>query len=156
MQITSPAFEEGGSIPVKYTCDGSDVSPQLSFAGIPDETASLALIVDDPDAPREEPWVHWLIWNLPVDAAVLPEGYPPSGNASRDERARQGTNDFGNEGYGGPCPPPGHDAHRYRFTLYALDTQLKLEAGADRDPLEDAMEGHVVEEDRYTGRYERQ
>lgn len=155
MKLASPAFEENATIPQRFTCDGEDVSPQLNVTDTPSEAETLALIVDDPDAPREEPWVHWLIWDLPAAADQISEGYPPSGDGKAFDQAAQGTNDFGNVEYGGPCPPPDHGEHRYRFTVFALDTTLGLETGANRTQLEDAMDGHVIEQDRYVGVYER-
>lgn len=157
MKITSPAFEENETIPAKHTCDRADTSPALNVTGVPDAAATLALIADDPDAPREEPWVHWLIWGIPAEADTIPEGYPPSGDGKAFADAKQGTNSFSSENqrYRGPCPPEGHGVHRYRFTLYALDTRLDLEAGADRGELEAAMDGHVLETDRYVGTYEK-
>lgn len=155
MKLSSPAFEENATIPERFTCDGEDASPLLNVTEIHSEAETLALIVDDPDAPREEPWVHWLIWDIPAAADQISEGYPPSGDGKAFDQAAQGTNDFGNVEYGGPCPPTDHGEHRYHFTLFALDTTLGLEAGANRTQLEDAMDGHVLEQDRYVGVYER-
>ncbi len=150
MKVTSSAFAEGGSIPAQYTCDGRNVSPPISWEGVPASAKTIALIADDPDAPRGT-WVHWVLFNLPATEKGLPEGVPatetlPSG-------ARQGRNDFGNAGYGGPCPPSG--AHRYYFKLYALDASLDLASGAKKDVLLKAMEGHVVAEGQLMGRYQR-
>lgn len=156
MTLKSTAFDDGGRIPVEHTCDGEDVSPPLEIGGVPGGAETLALIVDDPDAPREEPWVHWLIWNLPADASRIPQGYPPSGDGQAFDPGREGTNDFGNVEYGGPCPPPSHDAHTYRFILHAVDTTLDVPEGAERDQLEQALQGHVLAKDTLTGRYERQ
>lgn len=155
MQLTSPDFEENATIPDRFTCEGEDVSPELNVAGGPEGAETLALVVDDPDAPREEPWVHWLIWDIPAVTDTIPQGYPPSGDGQAFNQARQGTNDFGNVEYGGPCPPPGHGEHRYHFTLFALDTTLNLDEGVDRSRLEEAMDGHVLEQDHYVGVYER-
>ncbi len=151
LQLTSPAFAEGDSIPTQYTADGKDVSPPLRWGEVPKTARSLALICDDPDAPRGV-WVHWVLYNLPADARELPEGLPadktlPSG-------ARQGTNDFGSIGYGGPSPPRGKP-HRYFFKLYALDTPLDLAAGATKADLVAAMKGHVLAEGELMGRYGR-
>lgn len=151
MQLTSPAFADGGLIPRRYTCDGDDASPPLAWSGVPATTVSLALIADDPDAPRGT-WVHWVLYNLPATTTSLPEALPT------DERlpngALQGRNDFRRTGYGGPCPPSG--THRYFFKLYALDTVLSLEPGATKQQLLQAMEGHVLAEAQLMGRYARQ
>lgn len=152
LSLSSDAFDDGGSIPEQYTCDGADVSPPLSFDGVPDGTETFALVVDDPDAPRDEPFVHWLLWNLPGDRREIPTDVPAEEDALD---ARQGTNSFGDIGYGGPCPPEGDDAHTYRFRLYALDASLDVEAGAERDALESAIEGNVVGEALLEGEYER-
>ena len=150
LTIKSSAFEEGGMIPSKYTCDGDDVSPPLSWEGIPEGTKSIALICDDPDAPMGT-WVHWVLFNLPPDAKGLPEAVPPV--AELENGARQGTNDFRRLGYGGPCPPGG--THQYYFKLYALDTVLELHSGATKADLLKAMEGHVLSEGQLMGRYSR-
>jgi Raf kinase inhibitor-like YbhB/YbcL family protein len=151
LQITSTAFAGGQPIPVKYTCQGSDVSPPLRWSGTPANTKSFALIVDDPDAPMGT-WVHWVVYDLPADSTGLAEDTPKSqflpGNA------KQGLNDFKRLGYGGPCPPPGK-AHRYAFTLYALDTALDLQPGATKQDLLKAMETHVLAEGRLMGTYQR-
>ena len=142
MKITSPAFEHEGTIPVEYTCDGDDVSPQLVFSDVPENATSLALIMDDPDAPGGT-WVHWLVWNIPADVTDLAKGeiitYP------------RGNNSFGELDYGGPCPPYG--THRYYFKLYALDTMLDLEEGSTKSQLEAAMSGHILEEAELMGQY---
>lgn len=150
-EIQSAVFTAGGTIPKKYTCDGPDVSPPLSWTEPPSGTRSLALIMDDPDAPVGT-WVHWVLYNLPAAVRELSEGTPttetlPSG-------ARQGTNDFRKIGYGGPCPPPG-PAHRYFFKLYALDTELSLAPRATKRQLEAAMEGHILARVELVGRYGR-
>lgn len=151
LELTSTAFEEGTTIPVRHTCDGDDVSPPLSVAGIPAEAESLALIADDPDAPGTT-WVHWVLYGLPTDAGGLPEGVPPEPEVRGG--ARQGENDFGDLGYGGPCPPAGEE-HRYVFKLYALDGSPELGPGATREELLEAIEPLVVDEARLTGRYRR-
>ncbi len=149
--LTSAAFAEGGKIPSRYTCDGADVSPPLSWSGVPAEARSLALICEDPDAPSGT-WSHWAIYNLPPTLTGLPEGVPRT--AATTDNARQGSNDFKRLGYGGPCPPPGKP-HRYFFILYALDVPLALEAGKTRADLLRAMEGHIVAEGRLMGTYQR-
>jgi len=144
MKLFSSAFEHGEAIPSEYTCDGSDVSPPLTFSNIPENTKSLALIVDDPDAPMGT-WVHWLIWNVQPNITGFSKGenftYP------------QGKNDFGKLDYGGPCPPSG--THRYFFKSYALDTMLDLRKGANKKQLEEAMSGHIIEEAQLMGTYSR-
>jgi len=150
LKITSSAFSEGGMIPRKYTCDGPDVSPDLAWSGIPDGTRSLALICDDPDAPVGT-WVHWVLFNLPAAATGLPEGV--ASDATLQNGASHGTNDFRRLGYGGPCPPGG--THRYFFKLYALDTPLRLESGATKAQLESAMAGHILGEAQLMGKYKR-
>jgi Raf kinase inhibitor-like YbhB/YbcL family protein len=149
--LDSTAFADGGAIPGRYTCSGADVSPALSWTGVPDGTRSLALIAEDPDAPGGT-WTHWVIWNVPAEAASLPEGVPPS--ETLEDGARQGRNDFRRIGYGGPCPPPGKP-HRYFFHLYALDATLALKAGAARSELERAMKGHVLSKAERMGKYGR-
>jgi Raf kinase inhibitor-like YbhB/YbcL family protein len=151
IDITSKAFKDGEPIPKQYTADGKDISPPLSWGKLPDGARSVALICDDPDAPRDKPWVHWVIYNLPVDVRELAEGIAPQ-NLSNG--ARQGKNDFGKIGYGGPSPPPGKP-HRYYFKLYALDRMLDLPAGATKDQLIAAMKGHVLAEGQLMGKYGR-
>lgn len=148
--ITSPAFEEGGIIPRRHTCDGEDVSPPLRWTGVPQNVRSLALICDDPDAPARV-WVHWVVYNVPATSERLPENILPKPEIAGG--GLQGKNDFGKIGYGGPCPPSG--THRYYFKLYALDTTLKLPAGATKPDLLNAMHGHVLAETQLMGRYAR-
>jgi len=150
LEVVSPAFAAGGLIPRKHTCDGEDVSPEISWSGVPAGTRSFALICDDPDAPSGT-WVHWVVFNLPAVVSRLPEALPaepalPSGG-------RQGKNDFRRIGYGGPCPPSG--THRYVFKVYALDRLLDLEPGATKAQVEAAMKGHVLAEGSLMGRYRR-
>lgn len=151
IKITSSAFEEGGLIPPKYTCDGADISPPLQWDAVPEGTKSVALISDDPDAPMGT-WVHWVLFNLPADTRELTENIPPDENLPGG--AGQGTNDFRRIGYGGPCPPGG--THRYFFKIYALDTELDLAAGACKKDLLKAMEGHILGEGQLIGKYKRQ
>jgi Raf kinase inhibitor-like YbhB/YbcL family protein len=151
--LTSTAFKDSAAIPVKHTCDGVDASPQLAWSDAPAGTRAFALIADDPDAPAAS-WVHWVVYNLPAAVSELPE------NVAKVEAldlggARQGRNDFRRPGYGGPCPPPG-PAHRYFFTLYALDAPLQLKAGAQKKDVEAAMEGHVLGTTQLMGTYARQ
>ena len=150
LELRSSAFSEGDRIPSKYTCDGKDTSPPLSWTGIPAGGKSLALTCDDPDAPRGL-WVHWVAFDLPPSAAGLPEGVPATSEISGG--GRQGKNDFGKIGYGGPCPPSG--THRYVFTLYALDSTLGLPAGATRQDLLAAMRNRALGEATLTGTYSR-
>jgi hypothetical protein len=151
LQLTSAAFTEGSPIPVKYTCDGQDVSPPLKWSGAPEGARSFALIADDPDAPAGT-WVHWVLYNLPASAAELPEGVPTSESIAGG--GKQGRNDFGRFGYGGPCPPRGNP-HRYFFKLYALDTELNLPAHAAKPDVERAMRGHILAEEQLMGTYKR-
>ena len=148
--ISSEAFGQGDTIPVEYTCDGSDISPPLVFSGIPDGVKSIALIMDDPDAPGKT-WVHWVIYNIPAGTQQLAEGIP--GERTLNDGSRQGMMDFGSIGYGGPCPPSG--THRYFFKVYALDTVLDLQPGASKQQLENAMQGHILAKTELMGRYGR-
>lgn len=148
--IMSTAFREGEMIPQKYACDGKNVSPPLKWESIPVQTKSLALIVDDPDAPAGI-WVHWVIFNIPSTAAGLQENVPTKD--SLPDGSVQGKNDSREIGYDGPCPPGG--THRYFFKLYALDTMLKLSSGSTKPELLKAMEGHIVAQAQLMGRYSR-
>jgi Raf kinase inhibitor-like YbhB/YbcL family protein len=150
MELTSPAFREGETIPKKYTADGQDVSPPLRWTDPPGGTKSFALICDDPDAPRGT-WVHWVLFNVP-DVRELDEGVPPEKELSSG--ARQGKNDFGKVGYGGPSPPAGKP-HHYFFKLFAVDGMLDLKAGATKAQLLAALEGHVLGEGKLMGLYGR-
>ncbi len=151
LTVSSSAFQEGDKIPAKYTCEGQDVSPSLAWSEPPAGTRSLALIVDDPDAPGGV-FTHWLLFNIPPDSRELPEAVPTQ--AELASGALQGKTDFGRTGYGGPCPPPGRP-HRYQFTLYALDQPLDLEGGASKKQLLSAMEGHILAQGQLTGTYQR-
>lgn len=146
-RLTSAAFREGETIPVTYTADGANQSPPLAWSEPPDGTASLALVCEDPDAPRGT-WVHWVLFNLPADLRSLDE------DASAIEAAIEGKNDFGDLGYGGPAPPRGKP-HRYYFKLYAVACQVKLPAGASRAQLSAALNGHVLAEASLMGKYQR-
>jgi len=150
IKITSTAFEHGGRIPARYTCDGEDISPPLRWEGIPRDAKSIALICDDPDAPMGT-WVHWVIFNIPPQTQELPEKVPSE--PTLDNGAIHGINDFRNYGYGGPCPPGG--THRYFFKVYALDTTLNLKPGASKAQVLDAMEGHVLAKGELMGKYSR-
>ncbi|MBI2155045.1 MAG: YbhB/YbcL family Raf kinase inhibitor-like protein [Candidatus Rokubacteria bacterium] len=150
-ELRSPAFSSGEDIPVKYTCDGADVSPPLRWSDPPEKTKGFALIADDPDAPVGT-WVHWVLYGLAATVRELPEGV-----AARDTVlgvGTQGVNDFRKVGYGGPCPPRG-PAHRYFFKLYALDTEITLPPRKTKAELLKAMEGHVLGQTELMGRYKR-
>ena len=149
--LDAHSFISGDGIPTEFTCDGSDVSPALEWHDPPQGTKSFALVMDDPDAPGGT-WVHWLLYDLPASQRDLPQGVEPVGTLPGG--ARQGRNDFRRTGYGGPCPPPG-PAHRYRFTLHALDTTLNLPPDATRAGLDRAMRGHVLATAELVGRYQR-
>ena len=150
LEMSSSAFSEGEMIPTRYTCDGPDVSPDLSWSGVPETAKSLALICDDPDAPMGT-WVHWVLFNIPSGASGLPAEIPSV--AALESGARHGTNDFRRLGYGGPCPPGG--THRYFFKLYALDTELNLDSGITKDQLLEAMQDHILAEAQLMGKYSR-
>jgi Raf kinase inhibitor-like YbhB/YbcL family protein len=151
IKITSPAFEDGGLIPPRYTADGADTSPPLQWDSVPEGTKSIALINDDPDAPVGT-WVHWVLFNLPPETRELAENIPP--DRTLPNGAIQGTSDFGRIGYGGPAPPSG--THRYFFKIYALDTQIDLAAGAKKPQLLKAMDGHILGQGQLIGKYKRQ
>lgn len=155
MKLSSPAFEDGGSVPRVHTCDGDDLSPPLEWTGAPKGTRSFALILDDPDAPPGT-WVHWVLYDLPGDLRSLPEGVPEEATLTSGARHGQcwGVDRFSRIGYHGPCPPPGKP-HRYVFRIFALDTRLDLPARATKAELEAAMRGHVLEQATLTGRYGR-
>ncbi len=152
--LTSSAFKEGAAVPVKYTCDGPDLSPPLTWSGAPQGTAAFALIADDPDAPAGT-WVHWVLYDLPPSVSELPENVPKTEAPGNLAGALQGKNDFRRSGYGGPCPPPG-PAHRYFFKLYALDAKLRLKGGASKQDVERAVQGHVLGTAQLMGTYARQ
>ncbi len=143
LTISSTAFKNNEMIPGEYTCDGKDVNPPLAIEGVPENAKSLALIVDDPDAPRGT-WVHWVMWDIDPKTREIAEG-------SGTDGARQGLNDFRKFEYGGPCPPSG--THRYFFKLYALDAPLGLKKGASKAELEKAMKGHVIAQAEMIGLY---
>jgi len=148
--VSSEAFKDGETIPPEYTCDGKNVSPALLWEGIPAGAKSIALIMDDPDAPGGM-FVHWVLYNIPASARKLPEGMAK--NETLGDGSRQGMTDFGRVGYGGPCPPKG--THRYYFKVYALDTMLNMQPGASKKQLENAMKGHILAQGELMGRYGR-
>lgn len=157
MKITSTAFDQGQPIPRRHTGEGVDVNPPLSWSGAPEGAKNFALICDDPDAPTPEPWVHWVIYNLPGDSTGLPEGVPKQKVVTSPISATQGVNSWpgSNVGYRGPMPPPGHGAHRYGFRLYALDKALDLKPGLTKDDLLKKIKDHTLAEAQLTGTYER-
>ena len=142
MNIISPAFAHNTMIPKKYTCQGKDISPPLTISDIPEGTVSLALIIDDPDAPMRT-WDHWIIWNIKPTREIKEDSAPGT----------QGKNSWGRQDYGGPCPPSG--THRYFFKLYAIDTEMDLSAGATKGDLEAAMKGHILEQAELIGLYQK-
>ncbi len=154
LTLTSPAFSDREEIPKRYTCEGNDISPPLVWSGAPQETKSLVLIVDDPDAPDpaapKMTWVHWVLYNLPPTSEGLPECV---GGDALPAGTKEGQNDWKNLGYGGPCPPTGR--HRYVHKLYALDTVLANLKGPTKSQLERAMEGHVLDQAELVGTYEK-
>jgi Raf kinase inhibitor-like YbhB/YbcL family protein len=145
MQVTSSDFEHNAPVPRRFTCEGEDISPQLSWGDLPHGTVELAISCEDPDAPGKT-FVHWVAWGIDPAAGSLAVGEAPPG---------QGRNDFGRRGYGGPCPPPGHGPHHYEFVLYALGERLELPAGASLDELRAAMQGKVLDQASLVGTYER-
>jgi len=150
IKLNSTAFADGGMIPKKHTCDGSDISPKFTWTGIPRGTKSIAIICDDPDAPVGD-WVHWVIFNIPSITSYLPENLPAK--KELPDGTRQGINDFGKIGYLGPCPP---GQHRYNFKIYALDVVLKESPGITKKQLLQAMEGHITGYGKLTGYYQRE
>jgi Raf kinase inhibitor-like YbhB/YbcL family protein len=150
IKVKSTAFEEGGMIPKRYACDGTDISPPLAWNGVPEATKSIALICDDRDAPRGT-WVHWVLFNLPPATNDLPENVPPQKRLGNG--AIHGINDFRKIGYGGPCPPSG--THRYYFKIYALDTEINLKPGITKKKLLKTMKGHILAEGQLMGKYSR-
>lgn len=153
LELKSPAFKPHDKIPSLYSCQGKDISPSLTWEGSPAGTKSFALICDDPDAPGGD-WVHWVVYNIPAHVNALPEGIPGGHAAHKDGLLSQGLNDFGNIGYGGPCPPQGKP-HRYFFKFYALDTVLILTGRVDKVMLLEKMEGHVLAQTELVGIYQR-
>ncbi len=153
MDLNSTAFEQGGEMPQQSTCEGDDLAPPLRWSGVPERALSLALIVDDPDAPDpaapKTTWVHWVLFDIPPGATALPEGGQPLPDGTRE-----GSNDWRRTGYGGPCPPVGR--HRYFFKLYALDTLLPALNKPTKAELERAMQGHVLAQAQLVGTYQKQ
>ena len=153
--IQTSAFEPNGPIPVQFTGDGKDVSPALSWSGVLESAKELALIGDDPDAPSAEPWVHWVLYKIPIDRTGLPESVSKTATPSEVPGALQGRNSWGRIGYGGPAPPRGHGVHHYHFRLYALDTPLDVLPGLDKKTLLAKMKGHIIGQGEIVGTYQR-
>ncbi len=149
--LESSAFKNGADIPRQFTCEGADVSPPLAWGGLPPGTKSLALIADDPDAPVGT-WVHWVLYDMDPQTFQLQQGVAKS--EAVPGIGKQGLNDFGKIGYGGPCPPPGKP-HRYYFKLYALDTMLNLKPKAKKRDVEQAIKGHILAQTELMGKYKR-
>lgn len=154
MELTSPAFENGAEIPARHSCEGADTAPPLAWAGVPDGTRSLVLVVDDPDAPDPRApkvtWVHWVLYDIPPDVTALPEAVTPAGLPAG---VREGLNGWGSTGYRGPCPPIGR--HRYFFKLYALDTVLGDLGPTTKDAVLREMDGHLLDRTELVGTYEK-
>jgi len=155
LTIRSSAFANQARIPKRFTGDGEDVSPELSWSGVPAGAKELALICDDPDAPTPEPWVHWVIYRIPPTATGFGEHIPTTGSLSEPAGTLQGVNSWGEIGYRGPAPPRGHGVHHYHFKLYALNTALAVAPGADKKTLLAAIEGHIAAQAEWVGTYER-
>lgn len=155
LEIDSAAFGQGQTIPERHTGEGKDRSPPLSWYNVPAGTKELALIMDDPDAPSKEPWVHWVIYKMPTTAKGLAEGLPTTETLAAPAGAMQGKNSWPTLGYRGPMPPVGHGVHHYHFKLYALDAALEVKPGFDKPSLLSAMKGHVLAQAELVGTYER-
>jgi Raf kinase inhibitor-like YbhB/YbcL family protein len=157
IEVTSTAFAHGQPIPQKYSGEGADVSPPISWSGLPEGTQELVLICDDPDAPTAEPWVHWVIYKIPITMAELPEGIESRARLKQPAGVLQGKNSWPsqNVGYRGPLPPPGHGTHRYFFKLYALEAKLVISPGMDKKGLLEEIKGHVLGEGQLMGTYQR-
>jgi len=151
ISISADGFKEGDTIPDEFTCKGKDISPSLSWKGIPAGTKSISLIMDDPDC-SEGTFVHWVLYNIPPETRKMPKGIPH--NKTLADGSMQGMTDFGRAGYGGPCPPPGKP-HRYYFKVYALDIILVLPPAVSKNQLENAMKGHILASGELTGKYQR-
>lgn len=160
IKVTSPAMKQGATVAKDYTGDGRDVSPPIQWSDVPKGTVELALICDDPDAPTKEPWVHWIVYNIPPTMTGLPEGVPAEAEITDKEKhknlvgLRQGLTGWRKPGYRGPAPPPGKD-HHYHFKVYALDAKLNLKPGLPKDKLLEAMEGHIIGEGEIVVLYKR-
>lgn len=155
MNLSSDSIPAGGRIPDRYSAYHDGISPSLRWEPVQGARA-YALIVDDPDAPRAEPFVHWLAWNIPADVSALPEGVPPQARLADPGGVVQGRSDAGEVGYFGPRPPAGDPPHHYRFRLLALDSELSVPPGADHDQLQQALDGHVIDRGELVATYQRQ
>ncbi|MEW6253440.1 MAG: YbhB/YbcL family Raf kinase inhibitor-like protein [Planctomycetota bacterium] len=155
LNVTSPAFTPNARIPPRYTGEGPDVSPALAWSGVAGGAPVFGLVMDDPDAPRPEPWVHWVIYKIPGSTTGLAENVEKTPRPAQPAGVVQGKNTWGRAGYGGPMPPPGHGTHHYHFRLYALDAPLNAGPGLSKDELLKAMQGHVIGEGELVGTYER-
>ncbi len=151
MQLSSSAFQQARSVPIRFTCDGENVSPGFTWRGAPAQTKSFALIMHDPDAQRAGGFTHWVLYNIPAGVDELPANLPHEEKVAAT--CVQGKNDAGKIGYTGPCPPAG--THRYVVRLYALDAELRLKAGASHQQLREAMRGHILSQSELTGTYAR-
>ena len=155
MELTSQAFAQNERMPRRYSGDGEDLSPPLTWSGVPENAVELALICDDPDAPMAEPFVHWVAYGIDPVLGGLPEGVPAGKEVNDPVSIQQGETSFGKAGYGGPAPPRGHGVHHYHFKLYALSQPLNTGGGLSKQELLDAMEGKIIEQTTLTGTYER-
>lgn len=158
MHLQSPEFISGETIPIQYTGDGADQSPPLTWDNVPEQTAEFSLICEDPDAPADEPWVHWVIYKIPGETRELPAGLPAVDRMTTPFKALQGKNSWRSgqvTGYRGPLPPRGHGIHHYHFRLYALRTKLPDEPGLNKSQLIRLMEGHIQETAELIGIYQR-
>ncbi|MDO8632008.1 MAG: YbhB/YbcL family Raf kinase inhibitor-like protein [Phycisphaerales bacterium] len=155
IKVESPAFVNNAKIPTKFTGDGEDVSPGLTWSNLPAGARELALICDDPDAPTSEPWVHWVIYRIAADAKGLPENVAKTASPAEPKGALQGKNSWSKIGYGGPAPPKGHGVHHYHFKLYALDAPLNVSSGLTKKDMLAAMKGHILAQGELVGTYQR-
>ena len=155
LTITSSAFDEGQVIPKKHTGDEQDLSPALAWTGVPAEAQELVLICDDPDAPRPDPWVHWVVYGIPASVTGLPEGITTQASLTEPAKMLQGKNSWGTIGYRGPAPPRGHGVHHYHFKLYALDATVDLLPALTKDELLTRINSHIIAEGELMGTYQR-
>ncbi len=156
IKLETPAFSHGGAIPARFTADGRNVSPALTWSGVPPQARGLALIVEDPDAPGREPWIHWVAYKIPAQTTVLPEAVPLRATMAEPAGAVQGRNSWGKLGYGGPAPPAGHGNHHYHFRLLAVDAVLDLFHSLTVGRLFQALRGHIIDQGELVGTYRRQ
>ena len=154
VSFRTASFTHGESIPEKFTCEGADVSPELTVGDVSDDAAALAVVVDDPDAPHG-PFTHWLLWNVPPETVEIGEDVRRTEEVADLDGARQGENDFGDVGYRGPCPPEGDDPHEYRFTLYVLESELDADAGSARPPVQEELDEKTTASAQFSGTFGR-